>query len=93
MIWKFALPTALLVLSACATVVDEKRTMAVLERGFNAGERYEIRTRTIQGPNGLYEQTSVVYRGFTRLCRIDSPGDCEKAAEQLIDDYDDSFFF
>ena len=86
-----ALTTALL-LGACATVSNETRTQAVLETGLNAGERYEIRTRLLEGPNGSFEQTSVVYRGYSKTCRIDSPNDCKLAARQLIEEYDELFF-
>lgn len=84
-----------LAMSACtsATVIDETRTVAVVETGFNAGERYEIRNRTLEGPNGRYEQTSVVYRGFARNCIRDSPNDCESKARNLIDEYNDRLFF
>lgn len=78
---------AALALGGCATVLDERTTTAVIPDGFNAGERYTIRTRTLQGPQGVYEQTSVVYRGVTALCRIDSPNDCELAARNLVDRY------
>lgn len=81
-----AMPIGIL-LGACATVVDETRTNAVIEKGFNTGERYQIRTRTLEGANGTYEQTSVIYRSVSRVCIKDSPGDCEKTAEFLIDDY------
>ncbi|MEM1075743.1 MAG: hypothetical protein AAF665_06385 [Pseudomonadota bacterium] len=80
-------------LAGCATVVDETRTTAVLEEGFNGGTKYEIRRQLIQGPSGTYETTSVVYRGLTRGCIIDSPGDCESKARVLIDQVDESIFF
>ncbi len=85
--WTYLLPAAALALSACATVVDEKTSTAVIERGFNAGERYQVRQRTLDGPQGRYEQTSVVYRGVSATCRIDSPNDCERAAETLVNNY------
>jgi hypothetical protein len=83
---------ATLSISACATIENESSTTAVLSSGFNAGERYQIRTRTMSGPNGSFQQTSVVYKGISRVCIPDSPGDCEKAARLLIDNYDDAFF-
>ena len=89
---KIILIAAALLLSGCATVSDETRIPAVLERGFYAGERYEIRRRVIDGPNGTYEQTSVVYKGVARTCIYDSPNDCEYAAERLIEEYNDMFF-
>jgi hypothetical protein len=76
-------------LGACGTVQNESNQTAVLQSGFNAGERYTLRTRTYSGPNGSFEQTSVVYRGISRTCLPDSPGDCEKKARALIDNYDD----
>ena len=85
-------PAALLALSACATVATETRTPATLEDGFFAGERYEVRTRLIEGPSGDYEQTSVVYRGLSRTCIPDSGDDCERAARALIEEYDEFIF-
>ncbi len=81
-----ALPVSVLV-SACATIIDETSTTAVLQSGFYAGKEYQIRTRLLEGPNGPYERTDVVYRSVSRNCIKDSPGDCEKAAELLIDSY------
>jgi hypothetical protein len=77
---------ALTTLGACSTVVDEQTTTAVLRNGLNAGTEYQIRTRTIQGASGTYTQTSVVYNGTPQTCILDSPGDCEEAARNLIDD-------
>jgi hypothetical protein len=76
-----------LTLGACSTIVDENVTTAVIQSGFNAGERYQVRERTLQGPQGIYKQTSVVYKGVSAVCRIDSPNDCAKAAERLVNDY------
>ncbi|MDW3180965.1 MAG: hypothetical protein R8F89_03055 [Roseobacter sp.] len=45
-----------------------------------------MRTRLIEGPNGPYDQTSVVYRGIARTCILDSPNDCEVTARSLIDE-------
>jgi hypothetical protein len=87
MTWKFLLPAAAVALSACATIVDEKTTNAVIQSGFNAGERYTIRQRTMEGPQGTYQQTSVVYKGISATCRIDSPNDCARAAETLVNNY------
>ena len=81
-----------LLLAACATVVDEKRSVAVVEDGFYGGYQYEIRQRLIEGPNGTYEQTSVVYKGFSRTCILNSPNDCESAAENLIEAYEERVF-
>jgi hypothetical protein len=78
-------PAALVLLAACGTVVDERRTTAVLSEGFNQGERYDIVTQTVQGPNGTYERTRVVYWGRSAPCILDSPRDCEFAARRLVD--------
>ncbi|WP_187432235.1 hypothetical protein ROLI_031650 [Roseobacter fucihabitans] len=80
-------------LAACATVTDETRRTAVLEKGFNAGQVYEIRERTVEGQAGTYTQTSVIYRGYARTCIIDSPQDCETKAQSLIDQVEESIFF
>ena len=85
--WTAIALAAAFTLAGCATIVDEKNTTAVVQSGFNAGERYTIRQRTLDGPQGRYEQTSVVYKGISTTCRIDSPNDCELAAQQLIDGY------
>ena len=82
---------ALLLASACATVVDEQITEAFVEEGYYGGERYFVRTRTVQGASGTYEETSVVYKGFSRQCIPTSPGDCETKAERLIEECDESF--
>jgi hypothetical protein len=84
--------TALLVLSACATVTSETSTQARLEGGFYDGEPYEIRTQVLEGPNGTFERTSVVYRGLARTCIKDSPNDCTYAARDLITYYDEAIF-
>ena len=84
--------TAVLALTGCATVQNETRTPAVISGGFYDGERYEIRKQLIDGPQGTYEKTSVVYRGFSRSCIPDSPNDCESKAERLIESVDESPF-
>ena len=78
---------AALALAGCTTIIDERNAPGVYN-----GERYEIRTRMLEGPNGPYESSSVVYKGITQVCRIDSPGDCEKAARYLIDSFFDRGF-
>jgi len=85
--WKVILPVVAMALSACGTIVDEKSTDAVIQSGFNAGERYTIRERTLDGPQGTYQQTSVVYKGISSTCRINSPNACERAAETLVNNY------
>lgn len=83
---------AMVFLASCATVTSETSTPKVLESGFYAGERYTLRQRQMEGRNGPFVQTSVVYRGVSSLCIIDSPGDCEIAARNLIDGYKSAFF-
>lgn len=87
MTWKMILPATAIALSACATIVDEQSTPTVVQSGPNAGKSYTTRQRTLDGPQGTYEQTSVVYRENSIVCRIESPGDCERAAEALINNY------
>lgn len=84
--------TAALTLGACATISNETHTPAYLDGGFYDGERYDIRKRLVEGPRGTYEQTSVVYKGLSRQCIFDSPNDCEAAARQLIDHYNEFIF-
>ncbi|MDW3224804.1 MAG: hypothetical protein R8G34_18300 [Paracoccaceae bacterium] len=64
-------------LSGCASVTSETFSTVVLE-----GRSYELRTRTIDGPNGPYETSSVQVRGSYYLCKPDSPGDCEAAIRE-----------
>lgn len=61
-------------LGGCASVSSETFKTIVLE-----GRSFELRTRTIDGPNGSYETSSVRVRGSYYLCKPDSPGDCEAA--------------
>lgn len=82
---RYLMAAALLGAAACAPIVDERRTTAVLPNGYYAGERYEVITQTVQGRNGPYERTRVQYWGRSEPCRVNSPGDCEKAARRLID--------
>lgn len=83
--WTVLATGLLLALGGCTTVVDEKRINAVIQSGFHMGQPYVIRIRTLQGPQGTFEQTSVVFRGISAVCRRDSPGDCERAAERIVD--------
>lgn len=85
---------ALIVLSGCATapVENEVREVREIPDGFYAGTKYIVRTQTLSGPQGTYDRTSVVFRGVSRTCIIDSPQDCEKAARALIEDCDDAPF-
>ncbi len=70
--WTLTLCAVLLSLFGCTTVVDEQRVDAVIQRGFNTGQPYVIRTRTLQGPQGTFEQTSVLVNGISAVCRIDN---------------------
>ena len=86
--FRFAIPAALAFVAACSTVLDETRTPAVLQTGYYAGEPYEIVTRTMQNDDGsTFERTQVVYRGRAAVCRVDSPRDCELAAQRLINEF------
>lgn len=71
-LWIFA--AAALTLGACGTVTDERLTPIVVD-----GQTFELRTRTIDGPNGAYETTSAEVYNIHYPCKIDSPGDCEGA--------------
>lgn len=90
---KYLLVAGAVFLSACASVTTENRTAAEVQVGFYEGEQYEVRTRQFQGATGPFEQTSVVYRGFTKTCIPDSPDDCERAARLLIEQVDEQFPF
>lgn len=89
---KLYLTATVLLMSACTKVSNETRTTAFIEDGFYQGIQYEVRTQVIEGPEGSYERTSVIYRGVSRTCILDSPGDCESKAERLIEECDESFF-
>ncbi len=84
---RWILPVAVLVVavSGCTKVLDEERIDAVIQRGVNAGEAYTIRIRTIQGPQGTFVHTSVLYGGRSATCNLDRARDCEIAAEALIE--------
>ncbi len=85
---------ALIALSACATggqIENEVREVRELPDGFYAGTKYIVRTQTLSGPQGTYDRTSVVFRGFSRPCILDSPLDCEKTARAMIEECDESF--
>ena len=62
-------------LSACASGTEESRSTITVD-----GEQYELRTTTLAGPTGSYQQSSVKVRNQFYLCVPDSPGDCEAAA-------------
>ncbi len=68
---------ALLALGACATASADRLSTVTVD-----GREYELRTRTIDGPGGQFETTSVRVRGGYALCKIDSPGDCAAAVRR-----------
>lgn len=72
-----------LVLTACATVVDERRSSIVVD-----GRSYELRTRLIDGPNGTFEHTSVFVYQTPVMCQPDSPGDCEGKVRRTLSRFD-----
>ena len=85
---------ALITLSACAAggqIENEVREVREIPDGFYAGTQYIVRTQTIAGANGTFDRTSVVFRGFSRTCILDSPLDCEKTARAIIEACDESF--
>lgn len=71
-------------LTACGTVEQETFTPIVVD-----GRTYELRTRTIDGPNGSYQTTSAMVGRIAYLCKIDSPGDCEAAVRRGRDEVED----
>ena len=72
-----------LLLAACSTVVSESSSSIVVD-----GERYELRTRVTNGPNGQYETTSAIVGGMSNTCIPDSPGDCEAAVRRGLSRFD-----
>ncbi len=66
-----------LLLGACASVVDESTGTVLVN-----GRAYELRTRTMEGPNGTFQTTQVMVRGMPQVCKPDSPGDCEAAVRR-----------
>ena len=72
-----------LLLASCGTVENTKTGVITVR-----DENYELRTRTIDGPQGTYEHTSVNVRGIYFPCKIDSPGDCEGAVHQGLERVD-----
>ncbi len=69
---KFAMISALGGLAACGEVVNETTSTLVVD-----GNAYELRTRTIQGQNGTFDQSSVKVQNRIYTCLPNSPGDCE----------------
>ena len=83
--WMVLAIAATLGISGCATVIDEQRFDAVIQRGFNSGASYVIRVRTLQGPQGTYTQTSVLFLGRTATCDLNRPGDCDRVAQAIAE--------
>lgn len=73
-----------LVVTGCATIESESIGEVVVN-----GRSYELRTRTLNGPNGTYESSHVVVRGNTEVCRPQSPGDCEAAVRRAQNQFRD----
>ncbi|MFK7879967.1 hypothetical protein [Roseobacter sp.] len=61
-------------------MTNETRNTIVVD-----GEPYDIRTRTIDGPNGTYQTSSVRVYGFYYTCIPDSPNDCEAAVRNGLE--------
>lgn len=89
---RLTIGAVLIALSACATIENEQTEVKELPDGFYAGTQYLLRTQTVNGSQGQFERTSVVYKGRSRVCIKDSPRDCELAARALIDACESSFF-
>ncbi|MGD9294762.1 MAG: hypothetical protein PVI41_07760 [Roseobacter sp.] len=62
------------IVSGCSTVQDESYSTIVLN-----GREYDLRTRTMEGPNGTYVTHSVRANTGYRTCDPNSPGSCEAA--------------
>lgn len=77
--------TCVATLTACTTISEEQVETRTINSGFYAGTEYQVRTRTMQGSRGAYTQTSVALNGLTKVCILDSPGDCDRAARNLAD--------
>jgi uncharacterized protein YceK len=78
------LPIAALLLGGCATVLDETRQEIVVN-----GKTYEVRTRTIEGPQGTYVSSAAIVYGSAHPCILNSPGDCEAAVRRGLNRFDD----
>lgn len=79
---KLALISAatLLAVSACGTVTSETNSSIIVD-----GESFNIRSRTIDGPNGAFETSSVRVGGIYYLCIPESKGDCEAAVREGLE--------
>lgn len=67
---------AAILLSACGSVTNETTSTINVD-----GRNYELRTRTIQGPNGTYDTSSVRVNGAYVQCIPSSPGSCRGAIQ------------
>lgn len=70
----------LFMLAACGTVTNETVGTIVVD-----GEAFELRTRTIDGPNGTYDTTSVRVNSVYYGCIPTSRGDCEAAVRNGLE--------
>jgi hypothetical protein len=76
--------TTLLTLSACATVESETYSMINLN-----GRDYELRTRSINGPQGLFETHAIrANDGSFRSCDPQTPRTCQSALNTRRDSND-----
>lgn len=73
---RYSWAAGLVALTACAPVTDETRSTIDVE-----GSTYELRTRTLDGPNGPFQQSSVKVKNKYYICLPDSPGDCAAAVK------------
>ena len=74
---------AVVALAGCGQVVEESYGTIVVD-----GQNYDVRNRVIDGPNGSYQQTSVIVGNVPHTCLPDSPGDCRAAVKQAKNDID-----
>lgn len=67
--------TTVLTVGACATVENETFTTIELN-----GRDYQLRTRTINGPQGIFETTAIrANDGSYRSCDPQTPRSCRSA--------------
>lgn len=75
--------TAGLLLSACGETENVRYSTVMA-----FGEPYQVRTRTVTQGDRTYETSSVKVGAYWFPCIVDSPGDCEKAAQTNYDSFD-----
>jgi hypothetical protein len=83
MILKHAIPVCCLALTACGSVQNQSTSSITVD-----GNSYELKTEEIQGPNGTFDNTSVIVNGREYLCKPESPNDCEDAVVQALNSDD-----